>query len=278
MSRLVTMKAHGRVPGPRPARPDFRRPFSDGSMTVPTSDLAATLVQNPYIPPYYQPFPQLQHPQSFHFSPNPEPISIPHEHGHTSNVGKAPKARTGRKGSMTDVKPVIRQRTQSASRAMSFNEGRSGLGLGLQTHMEDRTTSDWNIPNRFLWDSSGSVPSMQSFGTTVDSAILDSPTSPSFPPLPAEADEESKKQRRRECHNQVEKRRREHINTKIEELSLLLPASYHQTEDIAVLEEEEEDENDSPKKKKNRRNSVLKQKEAAHCKGRVLTQSVQYIQ
>jgi hypothetical protein len=120
---------------------------------------------------------------------------------------------------------------------------------------------------------------MQSFGTTIDEAILDSPFSPTFnlPGLPFDANEESKKQRRRECHNQVEKRRREHINTKIDELSQLLPPQYQQVEE-ALDEEEDEADADSPKKRKNRRNSAAKQKDLARCKGRILTHSVQYIQ
>lgn len=70
-------------------------------------------------------------------------------------------------------------------------------------------------------------------------------------PLPSHhVDETDKKQRRRECHNQVEKRRREHINAKIEELSRLLPAVYGQL-DEAIGEDEEEDEGmGSPIKKK----------------------------
>ena len=41
--------------------------------------------------------------------------------------------------------------------------------------------------------------------------------------LPIE--DSSKRQKRRESHNQVEKRRREHINAKIEELGKLLPVT-----------------------------------------------------
>jgi len=53
-------------------------------------------------------------------------------------------------------------------------------------------------------------------------------------------DDTYKKQRRRECHNQVEKRRREHINAKIEELSQLLPPQYNDPEEAIDDEEEEE--------------------------------------
>lgn len=42
---------------------------------------------------------------------------------------------------------------------------------------------------------------------------------------------DDKKQRRRECHNQVEKRRRENINARIEELSVLLPPHYKNVEE-----------------------------------------------
>ena len=44
-----------------------------------------------------------------------------------------------------------------------------------------------------------------------------------------------KRQRRRECHNMVEKRRREHINSKIEELNKLLPPAYSADE---IVEDE----------------------------------------
>jgi len=54
------------------------------------------------------------------------------------------------------------------------------------------------------------------------------------------SDDTYKKQRRRECHNQVEKRRREHINAKIEELSQLLPPQYSEPEEVMEDEEEEE--------------------------------------
>lgn len=66
--------------------------------------------------------------------------------------------------------------------------------------------------------------------------------------------DESRKQRRRECHNQVEKRRREHINAMIEELNKLLPTKFKMPMegDIAVEDEDDDDPNpaESPVKKK----------------------------
>jgi hypothetical protein len=62
-------------------------------------------------------------------------------------------------------------------------------------------------------------------------------------------DDTYRKQRRRECHNQVEKRRREHINAKIEELSQLLPPHYNEPEEV-VEDEEDEEPAVSPLKKK----------------------------
>ncbi len=65
--------------------------------------------------------------------------------------------------------------------------------------------------------------------------------------------DESRKQRRRECHNQVEKRRREHINAMIEELNKLLPPRFKNPLDPDVAIEDDEDEEnpaDSPVKKK----------------------------
>lgn len=91
-------------------------------------------------------------------------------------------------------------------------------------------------------------------------------------PLP---DDHAKKQRRRESHNLVEKRRREHINAMIEELSGLLPPRYLQ---FPVMEDdEEEDEDDSPKKKKTKRSGSSIKRDMAQCKGKILEQSVRYI-
>ena len=63
-------------------------------------------------------------------------------------------------------------------------------------------------------------------------------------------DDSYKKQRRRECHNQVEKRRREHINAKIDELSELLPPTYSQNEEVVGEDDVEDDNTESPLKKK----------------------------
>lgn len=108
--------------------------------------------------------------------------------------------------------------------------------------------------------------------------------------------DESRKQRRRECHNQVEKRRREHINAMIEELNKLLPPRFKNPLDPDVAIEDDEDEEngaDSPVKKKVRAQPMeasltakkskrtasasKQQKDAAQCKGRILSDSVQYI-
>ena len=211
----------------------MRRTFPDASMAIPTSDLVNSVGG---IDSFYQ----------YSGFPPQQPLfnSLPNDHI------QDPRGRPGRKFSMTDVKPI---RAKSGPRAMSFSH--------MQTHFENQATDSTSppdfafgfpIPHR--WDHSSS------FDTTFDDAILDSP------PLDRT---DAKKQRRRECHNQVEKRRREHINAKIEELGHLIPAHYQV--------EEEEEEEDSPKKRKPRRNSMAK-KDAGPCKGRVLTQSVQYIQ
>lgn len=65
--------------------------------------------------------------------------------------------------------------------------------------------------------------------------------------------DETRKQRRRECHNQVEKRRREHINAMIEELNKLLPSKFKMPLEAEVAIEDEDEEEataDSPIKKK----------------------------
>jgi hypothetical protein len=203
----------------------------------------------------------------------------------SAGKAKAPRSRSGRKGSMTDVKPTIARVRTASNRAMSYSHPDGRLGLGLDTHLEHQRTNSVSPPDYAYglassWNGSGSLPSMQSFGTTIDEAIIDSPISPSshLPPLPADATEESRKQRRRECHNLVEKRRREHINTKIDELAGLLPPQYQQL-DEGMEEDEEEEPVESPKgKRKPRRSSMAKQKDMAQCKGRILTHSVQYIQ
>lgn len=84
--------------------------------------------------------------------------------------------------------------------------------------------------------------------TQAGSQLTGSPITPAqaLPNLPSE--ESYKKQRRRECHNQVEKRRREHINAKIEELSQLLPPNYNDADEVVDDEEEEESANASKKK------------------------------
>ena len=54
-------------------------------------------------------------------------------------------------------------------------------------------------------------------------------------------DETYERQRWRECHHQVEKRRREHIDAKIEELSRLLPTGYRQVDETFDEEDDEEE-------------------------------------
>lgn len=158
-----------------------------------------------------------------------------------SSSGKAMPIRKSRKLSMNDARP---RPIQTGPRTMSFS-------------MPSSHGHPWET-----------MPSLvPSFGSAAEDAFFDSPITPAL-----EVDEQHKKQRRRECHNQVEKRRREHINLKIEELSQLLPPSYN----IPDLEEEDEQQPvDSPKKKK--RSGSTNKKDTMQCKGQVLSQSVQYI-
>ncbi|WVW78210.1 hypothetical protein I302_100161 [Kwoniella bestiolae CBS 10118] len=244
----------------------------------------------------------------------------------SSHVGKAPssRSRSARK-SMNDARPPPgsiqpRGRSTQPGRAQSFsgpaqvrassqsgNGKPMGLGIGLDTHVEGEQTDSISPPDFGLNGSfgmsiprtetdtiswgSGSVPSMLpgslgSFGETMDDAIIDSPMTPAKP-LPHQLTDESyKKQRRRECHNQVEKRRREHINAKIEELCHLLPPFYNLPDnEEAILDEEEEEEGkphieSGKKKKKTKRAASMNSKamkDAVQCKGRILSHSVQYI-
>nr|XP_018265248.1 uncharacterized protein I303_01608 [Kwoniella dejecticola CBS 10117]OBR87406.1 hypothetical protein I303_01608 [Kwoniella dejecticola CBS 10117] len=201
----------------------------------------------------------------------------------SSHIGKAPssRSRSARK-SMNDARPPPgsiqpRGRSSLPGRAQSFSGGGQigvipngqhegkpmGLGIGLDTHVEGEQTDSISPPDFGLngnfgmsiphnendnvsWGS-GSIPSMLpgslgSFGETIDDAIIESPMTPAKP-LHLLSDESYKKQRRRECHNQVEKRRREHINAKIEELSQLLPPAYNLPDNDEVIEDEDEEEN-----------------------------------
>ncbi|WVR04808.1 hypothetical protein IAU60_001820 [Kwoniella sp. DSM 27419] len=237
----------------------------------------------------------------------------------SSHIGKAPssRSRSSRK-SMNDVRPAPgtiqpRGRSTQVGRAHSFSGqaargssqtgAKMSLGIGLDTHVEGEQTDsisppDYGLPGSFAmtigqndqdgasWGSS-SIPSMLpgslgSFGEA-DDPIVDSPITP-VRPLNNLVDDSFKKQRRRECHNQVEKRRREHINAKIEELSSLLPPLYNAADNDEALDDEEEEDvkpqqGASGKKKKSKRASstAKAQKDAAQCKGRILTMSVQYI-
>ncbi|WVQ75820.1 hypothetical protein IAR50_005453 [Cryptococcus sp. DSM 104548] len=218
----------------------------------------------------------------------------------TSNVGKAPSSRSRQsRKSMTDVRPprgsIQRGRSQGPGTGKPM-----GLGVDLETHVEGELTDSISPPDfgansafglaiphhdSINTDSgswgSGSVPGMVpgSLGSyDNDEVIVESPVTPvkSLPHLPV-VDDSYKKQRRRECHNLVEKRRREHINAKIEELNTLLPEKYNQAVDQADDEEEEADKATKKKKKRGANNVSKAQKDAAHCKGRILTQSVNYI-
>ncbi|WVQ79849.1 hypothetical protein IAT38_001949 [Cryptococcus sp. DSM 104549] len=180
-----------------------------------------------------------------------------------------------------------------------------GLGIGLDTHVEGEPTDsisppDFGVSTAFglsiprvagntgahpgdpgSWGSNGmGMPGSMGSFETADDTIVESPMTPAKP-LVALTDDSFKKQRRRECHNQVEKRRREHINAKIEELCTLLPERYNQqmNEEAAAEEDEEEVSKTTGKRKKGKRSGSTNkaQKEATHCKGRILTQSVNYI-
>ncbi|WVN87266.1 uncharacterized protein L203_102443 [Cryptococcus depauperatus CBS 7841] len=223
-------------------------------------------------------------------SPNPQRRS--------SSVGKAPpnKTRQNRK-SMNDVRPARGAIVRNPRTSSQGPHKPMALRVGLDTHVEGELTDSISppefggtsfglaiprndsMPDGASWGS-GSVPSMVpgSFGSfdTNDDVIVDSPVTPVKPLMSFGADDSYKKQRRRECHNLVEKRRREHINAKIEELGSLLPDKYNQVEEP----EEEDEEGEEKKNKKKKKKGVISaksQKDAAHCKGRILTQSVNYI-
>ncbi|CAK9785586.1 unnamed protein product [Cutaneotrichosporon oleaginosum] len=223
----------------------------------------------------------------------------------SSHIGKAPVARSrpARKLSMNETKPNLssmRGRTMQPPRSMSFQTDSKPNLVNLGPRHNSITSADYafdqqygiSIPRsdfgRSLWGPSGSAPgglvdSLPPFGTSADgTAPLDSPMTPAQS-VQALLGDESRKQKRRECHNQVEKRRREHINAMIEELNKLLPPRFKNPLDPDVaIEDDDEEENppDSPvKKKKSKRTASTskQQKDAAQCKGRILSDSVQYI-
>lgn len=205
---------------------------------------------------------------------------------------------------MNDVRPNMsaaggRGRTTNMHppRSMSFQQDvkPNMNSFAAQRHNSLSTTNEYgfdqqygiSIPRngdytRSLWEP-GSAPSvlpnsMATFGASVDGA-LDSPVTPAQN-IQQLLGDEGRKQRRRECHNQVEKRRREHINAMIEELNKLLPQKFKMPLESEVIEDEEEEEMDSPvKKRKNKRAASTSKaaKDAAQCKGRILSDSVQYI-
>jgi hypothetical protein len=222
----------------------------------------------------------------------------------SSHIGKAPvaRSRTGRKLSMNETKPnlsSIRGRAAQPPRSMSFQTDSKPNLMNLGPRANSITSADYAFEQQYgisiprpdfrtgLWGPSGSAPSgmdsLPPFGTSADgTAPLESPMTPAQS-VQALLGDESRKQRRRECHNQVEKRRREHINAMIEELNKLLPPRFKNPLDPDVAIEDDEDEENPAdslvKKKKSKRTASTskQQKDAAQCKGRILSDSVQYI-
>ncbi|WOO76966.1 uncharacterized protein LOC62_01G000572 [Vanrija pseudolonga] len=224
----------------------------------------------------------------------------------SSHVGKAPPARSrsGRKLSMNDIRPNMQQgrgRAIQPPRSLSFQtDTRPSASALLGSQRDSITGADYPFDQSFgipiprndfgrpMWGGpSGSAPSvlpdnMASYGGSIDGAGLDSPVTPAQN-IQSLIGDETRKQRRRECHNQVEKRRREHINAMIEELNKLLPSKFKMPLEAEVAIEDEDEEEataDSPiKKKKTKRaaSTSRQQKDSAQCKGRILSDSVQYI-
>ncbi|KAK4683670.1 hypothetical protein P7C73_g6563, partial [Tremellales sp. Uapishka_1] len=221
--------------------------------------------------------------QNHHQASQPDQRSRSQSSSRSSNIGKAPVSRVkpGRKMSMGDARPtsssVLQQRGRSmqplrnypgnAPRATSQHQ-ENGRPM-LDTHKEGERTDSVSPPDfcyspfgisiptslgeGSIW--TGSVPSALagSFGATTVDEVLESPMTPALPLPRLPLDDVNKKQRRRECHNQVEKRRREHINSKIEELSQLVPASYGIADPDMAVDDDDDEElvmEGSPTKKK----------------------------
>ena len=143
----------------------------------------------------------------------------------------------------------------------SSAESRPDVLAGIKPesdHAEDRHFAQSSSVASFPalpWGTAGSMPSLVSDSVGSIGFVGDdlSPLTPALQlaQLPLMANEDSlKKQRRRECHNQVEKRRREHINAMIEELNRLLPIQHRMYDEAVLDEEEEEDWPEAAQKKK----------------------------
>ncbi|KAL7419127.1 hypothetical protein Q5752_005963 [Cryptotrichosporon argae] len=223
----------------------------------------------------------------------------------SSLLGKAAtsRARPHRKQSMSDARPSSvaaqpRGRLMQAPRSQSF-QAQSSFAFGnLAPAGTDMASPDFNIGRHFgfplgyggnpEWQP-GSAPSllhggMPGYGASLEESALESPMTPAqdlHPAMPSA--DETKKQRRRESHNQVEKRRREHINLMIDQLSKLLPLRYQQMNAPAEAIEEDDDEavgDQSPSKRKKSKRSMSSskaQKDSTQNKGQVLSNSVDYI-
>ncbi|KAL9631986.1 MAG: hypothetical protein Q9164_005589 [Protoblastenia rupestris] len=190
----------------------------------------------------YAGFGQMQQPQMSHASPQMQP-SASNAH---SYVGTRPASHMapGMNRQLSDSRSPMTPRTPGIS-ALHLETPPSGSlpsqPINYHNHQK-RTSGQWDsnpdsLPSHT--DTPISSPNYQPNNVQISDilksgkhASLPAKVEPGHHPYPASQTQEAKRRRRRESHNLVERRRRDNINEKIQELSHLVPL--HRLEDEKV--------------------------------------------
>ncbi|KAI1175401.1 hypothetical protein F4777DRAFT_579068 [Nemania sp. FL0916] len=211
-------------------------------------------VQSPYMHEFTQPFRQIQHPQSFGNSLQ-SPISysgsplansdMNHDGGDPNYLNAKSHAQMSqgiqRKASST--RNPLTNKTTAAMSALSMNSRESG-GFGAQPirtpggHHEKSPSAQWiHTPNSLSSFPGSGFSSPLQHGmqnAQITDVLMKGGTSmPTKLTNPSTvSSQEMKRKRRRESHNLVERRRRDNINERIQDLSKLVPT--HRLDDEKV--------------------------------------------
>lgn len=211
-------------------------------------------IQSPYMHDFNQSFRQIQHPQSFgnslqspiSYSGSPLANSDMHHDGgdpnylNTKSHHQMPQS-IQRKASNT--RSPLTSKTAAAMSALSMNSRESG-GFGTQPirtpggHHEKSPSAQWiHTPNSLSSFPGSGFSSPLQHGmqnAQITDVLMKGGTS-----MPAKlnnpntvSSQEMKRKRRRESHNLVERRRRDNINERIQDLSKLVPT--HRLDDEKV--------------------------------------------